>query len=105
MRWRGVAFRAGCGHNPRRMTNVDVDAPRLIVVRHAQRELFLISFLILFLELACIRWLSSAVVFLTFFTNTVLLATFLGMSVGCMTAGRRRNFARWVLPLLCVTVA
>jgi hypothetical protein len=36
-------------------------------------DLFLISFLILFFELACIRWFGSTVVFLTFFTNVVLL--------------------------------
>jgi spermidine synthase len=74
-------------------------------LRLARRNLFLISFLILFLELACIRWLASAVIFLTFFTNVVLMATFLGMSVGCMTAARRRDFGRWVLPVLCVTIA
>ena len=49
-------------------------------------DLFLISFLTLFLELACIRWFPSHVLFLTFFTNTVLLACFLGMSVGCLAA-------------------
>src|SRR5262249_16873350 len=55
------------------------------------RDLFLISFLILFAELACIRWFGSTVIFLTFFTNIVLLASFLGMSVGLMTATRRRD--------------
>ena len=50
-------------------------------------RLFVISFVLLFFELACIRWFGSTVVFLTFFTNIVLLATFVGMSVG---AGGRR---------------
>lgn len=49
-------------------------------------DLFLVSGLILFLELACIRWLPAHVVFLSFFTNTVLLASFVGMSVGCLSA-------------------
>jgi spermidine synthase len=62
-------------------------------------DLLLISFLILFLELASIRWFGSTVVFLTFFTNVVLLACFLGMSVGLLSAGRRRNLITWVLPL------
>jgi spermidine synthase len=43
--------------------------------------------------------------FLSFFTNTVLLASFIGMSVGCLTAGSRRNhFAMtplWLLVLIC----
>ena len=55
-------------------------------------ELLLISLIILFLELACIRWFPAHVLYLTFFTNVVLLASFLGMSVGCLTAGRPRNY-------------
>jgi hypothetical protein len=68
-------------------------------------DLFLISFLILFFELACIRWFGSMVVFLTFFTNIVLLATFLGMSVGCLTASGRRDWTLLVVPLLLDTAA
>src|SRR4051812_22436478 len=75
--------------------------------RRSYVDLFLISFLILFFELACIRWFGSTVVFLTFFTNIVLLACFLGMSVGLLTASRRQNFIRWVLPIsfLAITLA
>src|ERR1017187_9463564 len=68
-------------------------------------DLFLISFLILFFELSCIRWFGSMVVFLTFFTNVVLLATFLGMSVGCLTASGRRDWTLLVVPLLLDTAA
>ncbi len=39
-------------------------------------NLFLVGFLILFVELACIRWFSANVVFLQFFTNIVLIASF-----------------------------
>src|SRR3954464_493282 len=67
-------------------------------------DLLLISFLILFFELACIRFFGSTVVFLTFFTNIVLMAAFLGMSVGCLTATRKRNFIDLVLPLTCMAV-
>lgn len=52
----------------------------------ARADLFLISFLLLFMEMACIRWFPAHVLFLTFFTNTILLACFLGMSVGCILA-------------------
>jgi hypothetical protein len=68
-------------------------------------RLFLVSFLILFLELACIRWFGSTVVFLTFFTNVVLLATFLGMSVGCMAARDGRRLVTTVIPLLLLSIA
>src|SRR4051794_37523960 len=71
--------------------------------RRPYLDLLLISFLILFYELACIRFFGSMVVFLTFFTNIVLIACFLGMSVGCMVAGRRRNYVTWVLPLSLVS--
>ncbi|MFB3923294.1 MAG: spermidine synthase [Terriglobia bacterium] len=68
-------------------------------------ELFLISLLILFLELACIRWFPAHVMFLTFFTNTVLLACFLGMSVGCMAAARPRNHLAWTPAILAAGMA
>jgi len=63
-------------------------------------NLFFISFVLLFLELSCIRWFGSTVVFLTFFTNIVLLGTFLGMSVGCLAASSPRNWAVAAIPLL-----
>jgi SAM-dependent methyltransferase len=58
----------------------------------AARDLFLVSWLVLFLELTCIRWFPSHVMFLTFFTNIVLLACFVGMSVGCLAAGNRTRY-------------
>src|SRR3954453_5051525 len=87
----------GANNNNKKQEEESMTRPR--------RELFLISFLILFFELAAIRFFGSTVVFLTFFTNIVLLATFLGMSVGLLTASRRQNFQRWVLPLTLITVA
>jgi len=65
-------------------------------------DLFLVSLLILFLELACIRWFPAHVLFLTFFTNTVLLACFVGMSVGCLAASRKTNFIFWTPLLLAI---
>lgn len=67
-------------------------------------ELFLISLIILFLELACIRWFPAHVLFLTFFTNTVLLACFLGMSVGCLAASRKWNLLNWTPWLLVIAM-
>lgn len=68
-------------------------------------KLFLISFLILFLELAAIRWFPAHVLYLTFFTNVVLLASFLGMSVGCLAASHRRNYLSWTPLLLVIALA
>ena len=64
-------------------------------------DLFIASVLVLFLELTCIRWFPAHVLFLTFFTNVMLLASFLGISVGCLAAGRRQNYLAWT-PLLLV---
>lgn len=68
-------------------------------------ELILISLLILFLELACIRWFPAHVLYLTFFTNVILLASFLGMSVGCLATSHRQTYLKWTPLLLVVALA
>src|SRR3979409_1118590 len=68
-------------------------------------DLFIVSVLVLFLELACIRWFPAHVLYLTFFTNTVLLACFLGMSLGCLAAGRAGSFLPGTPALLAGALA
>jgi spermidine synthase len=68
-------------------------------------DLFLISTIILFVELAAIRWFPAHVLYLTFFTNVVLLACFLGMSVGCLAANQRRNYLKWTPVLFVLALA
>src|SRR5207249_454585 len=53
-------------------------------------RLLLLSFLMLFLELALIRWTGSNVLYLSFFSNFVLLGSFLGIGLGFLWAGRGR---------------
>src|ERR1700745_1573451 len=55
-------------------------------------NLFLVGFLVLFFELASIRWFAAYVVFLQFFTNVVLIVSFLVMSCGCLAARQRRDW-------------
>src|SRR5471032_2928838 len=57
--------------------------------------LFLASFLVLFIETALIRWLPAYVRLLAYFSNFILLASFLGIGIGCLAAGRRRNWFVW----------
>lgn len=71
--------------------------------RQAYFDLLLVSFVILFFELSCIRWFGAMVIFLTFFTNIVLIACFLGMSVGCLAASRKHDYIRSVIPLAVVS--
>jgi spermidine synthase len=50
---------------------------------------FLSSFLVLFSEVALIRWLGAYVRLLSFFSNFILLASFLGIGLGCLLAKSR----------------
>jgi hypothetical protein len=61
--------------------------------------LFVSSFLVLFLETALIRWLPAYIRLLAYFSNFILLASFLGIGVGCLLATRRRNLFVW-FPLI-----
>jgi len=54
-------------------------------------RLILLSFLMLFVELALIRWTASNVIFLAYFSNFVLLGSFLGIGVGFLRAKARLN--------------
>ena len=45
-------------------------------------RLFQLSFLMLFVELTLMRWSGSTILYLFFFSNFVLLASFLGMGIG-----------------------
>jgi SAM-dependent methyltransferase len=68
-------------------------------------NLFLVGFLVLFFELACIRWFAAYVVFLQFFTNVVLIASFLGMSCGCLAARQPRDWLGYFPFIALGTVA
>jgi spermidine synthase len=54
------------------------DRPRLVML----------SFLMLFVELAVIRWSGANVIYLAYFSNLVLLGSFLGIGLGFLWAGR-----------------
>ncbi len=56
---------------------------------------FLASFLVLFLEIALIRWMPAQIRLLAFFSNFILLASFLGIGLGCLLAGSRRRLFPW----------
>jgi hypothetical protein len=64
-------------------------------------NLFLTGFLVLFLELASIRWFAANVIFLHFFTNVVLLACYLGTACGCIAARQRPDWLGY-FPLLAL---
>src|SRR5215831_18053141 len=68
--------------------------------------LFVSSFLVLFLEIALIRWMPAYVRLLAYFSNFILLASFLGAGLGCLLASRKRTLFAWFpLAQLLVVVA
>ncbi len=68
--------------------------------------LFVASFLVLFLETALIRWMPAYVRLLAYFSNFILLASFLGIGLGCLVTPRRHNLTDWFpLTLLALIVA
>src|SRR6478752_1875436 len=74
----------------------DLPADRSVIAR-----LMLGSALMLFLELALIRWLGSNIVHLSYFSNFVLLGSFLGIGLGFLISRRRWS----VLPVAPVILA
>jgi SAM-dependent methyltransferase len=83
-----------------RLTGLGSKTDALGTSAHAT-NLFVVGFLVLFFELACIRWFATSVVFLQFFTNVILISCFLGMSCGCLAARHSRDWLA-VLPYLAL---
>lgn len=58
-------------------------------------RLIVLSFLMLFVELALIRWTGSQVVYLSYFSNFVLLGSFLGVGIGFLRAKAKLDLFSW----------
>ncbi len=67
-------------------------------------RLVLLSFLMLFVELALIRWIGSNVVYLSYFSNFVLMGSFLGIGLGFLLAKSRFQLFPWALIVLTFLV-
>jgi len=65
-------------------------------------ELVGLSFVVLFQELALIRWLPSQVRVLAYFPNLILISAFLGLGLGCLRAGKRPLL--WLWPVAIVAL-
>ncbi len=66
-------------------------------------RVFLASFLVLFLEIVLIRWMPAYVRLLSYFSNFILLASFLGIGLGCLLASSRKRLFPW-FPLVQAAV-
>jgi len=67
-------------------------------------RLVLGSAVMLFLELALIRWLGANIVHLSYFTNFVLLGSFLGVGLGFLMSRRSWSVLPWTPVLLALLV-
>jgi SAM-dependent methyltransferase len=65
----------------------------------------LASFLVLFLEIALIRWMPAYIRLLSYFSNFILLASFLGIGIGCLLAPARSRLFQWFPALLAAVIA
>jgi len=65
---------------------------------------FVASFLVLFLEVALIRWMPAYIRLLAYFSNFILLASFLGIGVGCLLAPARARLVGWFPALVAAVV-
>jgi SAM-dependent methyltransferase len=65
-------------------------------------KLFGYSFLILFFELALIRFIPSNVRITAYFINLVLVAAFLGMGIGMLRVKKEQNLTKFFPPLLLI---
>jgi spermine/spermidine synthase len=72
-------------------------------LRRVAAELVAASAIVLFQELALIRWLPGQVRVLAYYPNLVLISAFLGLGLGCLRAGRRS--LRWAWPAVLVVLA
>src|SRR5438876_10100303 len=68
--------------------------------RQLRARMLALSFLMLFVELALIRWTGSNILYLSYFSNFILLASFLGIGLGFLRADARRAYFPLLQPAL-----
>ena len=68
-------------------------------------KLFTISFIMLFLEILLIRWISTEVRIFAYVGNLVLLACFLGIGVGCFFSRKQENMLITIGMLVLIALA
>ncbi len=81
------------------------DVTAFDAVMSTRARLVVLSCLMLFVELALIRWLGSNVVYLSYFSNFVLLGSFLGIGLGFLRANSKTDLFPWALTALAALVA
>ena len=89
-------------------TFLDWFTPTNPFITDKRARTLLVSFTMLFFELLCIRWIPSYVRYLSYFNNFLLLASFLGIGLGMLSARRERFWFPpfpYCWPLLVLIIA
>src|SRR5215510_4816346 len=97
------ATRPSAGEQDGPAAGAPVPAAKAESPRERARLVFA-SFLMLFVELALIRWVTANNVYVTKATNFVLLASFLGIGIGFLNAKSGRDYLRWTPVVLLALV-
>lgn len=95
-----------CRHRMPNSTTTDPQAINLSsqLSRFPGLQLFAISFAALFLELMVIRWVPAVVRFVAYYSNLLLISSFLGLGLGALMARRRWNLFQWFPAVLVANV-
>ena len=81
-----------------------IEAPPAGVLS-ARMRLIVSSALMLFVQLALIRWAGGNLVHLSYFSNLILLASFLGIGLGFLRARKPRDLGRYAPVAILVLIA
>ena len=73
-------------------------------VKRNETRLFLTSCTILFFELICIRWIPAYVRYVGYFSNFILLSSFLGVGLGVLLGRRSWKFPPFAFLLIALVV-
>jgi SAM-dependent methyltransferase len=80
-------------------------SPQHIGLLSARLRLVVASALMLFVQLALIRWAGANLVHLSYFSNLILLASFLGIGLGFLRARKPRDLGRYAPVAILVLIA
>ena len=80
-------------------------APQHVGLLSARMRLVVASALMLFVQLALIRWSGANLVHLSYFSNLILLASFLGIGLGFLRARKPRDLGRYAPVAVLVLIA
>lgn len=71
-------------------------------MRNKHFQIFFVSLLLLFLELALIRWIGTEVGLFAYLQNIVLVVCFIGFGLGCATSQQEVSLKSLLYPLLTI---